>query len=76
MPPVIAIGALTRAQLLAEIYRLYAQARALPTHERPESSRTWGGGPAYRALEAEIRRYADAYRAFDDVHDVDDAVAR
>ena len=64
----IEIGALTRAQLVAEVWRLYAQLRALPTIEQPEvnggvSGRSAHGGPAYQALEAEIRRYADAYNA-------------
>ena len=69
MPPVIAIGALTRAQLLAEIYRLYRQLRALPGAWQTPAS------PDRRALEAEIFAYAQAYKATD-AHAHDDRQTR
>ena len=57
---------LTRPQILAEIQRLYVRLQRLPIGERPDSSRCGSGSPTYRALQTQIRAYAEAYKEHDD----------
>jgi hypothetical protein len=71
------LSRLTRPQLLAEIQRLYARLQGLPIGERPDSNRCGSGSPTYRALQAQIRAYAEAYKAKEDdvrvLKDLEDA---
>jgi len=57
-------------RVLQRIDRLYQQLTALPWSEQPSSNGTRRtASPAYLTLEAEIKQYADQYRAYEAVRE-------